>query len=142
VPSRRFGIAWIALTLALAAHVVDEAATGFLEVYNPIVLAARERIPWFPMPVFTYDVWIAGLGALVVVLFAASPFAFRRSPAAVIAAYPYAAIMLLNGVGHLAGSVYLQRWAPGATTAPALMAASLWLFSTIPDRRSRLRALA
>jgi hypothetical protein len=39
-----------------------------------------------------------------------------------------AAIMLLNGVGHLAGSVYLRRWAPGATTAPLLIGTSIWLF--------------
>jgi len=35
----------------------------------------------------------------------------------------------LNGAGHLIGSVYLQRWAPGATTAPFLIAASLWLLA-------------
>ena len=129
--SGQFGIAWVAMTLALAAHVVDEAATGFLDVYNPIVLALRGRVPWFPMPVFAFNVWITGLCALVVLLFAAIPLARRRSPVAVIAAYPYAVLMLVNGVGHLAGSVYLHRWAPGATTAPVLLAASIWLLSTI-----------
>ena len=106
----RFGTAWVALTLSLAAHVIDEAATGFLDVYNPIVRSMRERFLWFPMPVFAFDVWIAGLGAVVVVLLALSPLAFRRSPVLQMAAYPYAALMLLNGVGHPIGSVYLQRW--------------------------------
>jgi hypothetical protein len=125
----RFGTAWVALTLSLMAHVVDEAVTGFLDVYNPIVRSLRGRFAWFPMPVFTFDVWITGLCAVVIVLLALSPLAFRRSPFVRIAAYPYAAIMLLNGVGHLIGSVYLQRWAPGATTAPFLIAASLWLLA-------------
>jgi hypothetical protein len=53
--------------------------------------------------------------------------AFRGSRLVRVAAYPYAAIMLLNGIGHLAGSVYLGRWAPGATTAPLLIAASVWM---------------
>jgi Protein of unknown function with HXXEE motif len=125
----RFGTAWVALTLSLMAHVVDEAVTGFLDVYNPIVRSLRGRFAWFPMPVFRFDVWITGLCAVVIVLLALSPLAFRRSPFVRIAAYPYAAIMLLNGVGHLIGSVYLQRWAPGATTAPFLIAASLWLLA-------------
>jgi hypothetical protein len=125
----RLGTAWVALTLSLAAHVVDEALTGFLDVYNPIVRSMRERFEWFPMPVFTFDVWITGLCAAVVALLALSPLAFRRSPVVRIAAYPYAALMLLNGMGHVIGSVYLQRWAPGATTAPLLIVASLWLFT-------------
>jgi uncharacterized protein with HXXEE motif len=122
-----FGRAWLALTAVVAAHVVDEALTGFLDLYNPVVLAARERLPWFPMPVFTFGVWLAGLGVAVAALCAASPLAFRGSRIARLAAYPYAAIMLLNGIGHLAASAYLQRWAPGATTAPLLLGASVWL---------------
>jgi hypothetical protein len=57
--------------------------------------------------------------AWVAALFALSPLAFRRSPLVRIAAYLYAAIMTLNGAGHLMGSIYLQRWAPGTTTAPS-----------------------
>jgi len=125
----RFGLAWVALTLCLAAHVVDEALTGFLDVYNPIVQSMRARFPWFPMPVFTFDVWIAGLCLAVGVLFALSPLAYRQSPFLRVAAYPYAALMVLNGAAHLLGSVYLHRWAPGATTAPLLIASSLWLLA-------------
>lgn len=136
--ARQFGLAWIALTAALAAHVADEALTGFLDVYNPIVLAVRASAPWFPMPVFTFGPWLAGLCTLVVLLFAASPLAFRRSPIALVAAYPYAVIMLMNGAGHLVASIYLRRWAPGATTAPLLLATSLWLVGT----ERRLRAAA
>ena len=126
---KRFGTAWVVLTLSLAAHVIDEAVTGFLAVYNPIVRSLRAQFAWFPMPLFTFQIWITGLCAIVVVLLALSPLAFRRSPFVRIAAYPYAAIMLLNGAGHLIGPVYLGRWAPGATTAPLLIAASLWLFA-------------
>jgi uncharacterized protein with HXXEE motif len=127
--NKRFGRAWVFLTLSLALHVADEALTGFLDVYNPIVRSARVRFGWFPMPEFTFGVWLAGLCALVVLLFAISPLAYRGSRPIRLVAYPYAAIMLLNGCGHLAGSVYLGRWAPGATTAPLLIAASINLFA-------------
>jgi hypothetical protein len=124
---RRFGHAWVSLTIVLAFHVVDEALTDFLSVYNPIVRDARARLGWFPMPAFTFDVWLTGLCVLVTILLALSPFAYRGSRALRVAAYPYAAIMFLNGVGHLAGSMYLGRWAPGATTAPFLIVTSIWL---------------
>jgi hypothetical protein len=133
--SRRFGIAWVALTLSLAAHVVDEAATGFLAVYNPIVESLRLRLGWFPMPVFTFPVWLGGLCAAVIALLALSPLAFRGARITGVLVYPYAAFMLLNGLGHLAGSVYLRRWAPGATTAPLLIATSIWLWRSASRRR-------
>lgn len=62
---RRFGLAWLALAAALALHVADEAHADFLSVYNPTVLAIRERIPWIPLPTFTFGAWITGLAALV-----------------------------------------------------------------------------
>jgi hypothetical protein len=126
-----FGPAWVGLTLALAAHVADEAVTDFLSVYNPIVRAARVRFGWFPMPEFTFAPWLTGLCALVILLLALSPLAYRGSRPLRLAAYPYAAIMLANGLGHLVASLYLGRWAPGATTAPLLIAASIWLFVSV-----------
>ena len=86
----RLGRAWVALTIALTAHVADEALTGFLDVYNPIVRSMRDRVGWFPMPTFTFEVWIAGLCAAVAALFALAPLAYRRSPFIRIAVYPYA----------------------------------------------------
>jgi hypothetical protein len=124
---RRFGHAWVSLTIALAVHVADEALTDFLSVYNPIVREARARIGWFPMPEFSFGVWLTGLCVLLILLLALSPSAYRGSPAVRVAAYPYAAIMFLNGIGHLVASIYLGRWAPGATTAPLLIATSIWL---------------
>jgi hypothetical protein len=58
---RNLGRAWVALSVTLGAHVADEALTDFLSVYNPLVLAARERFGWFPMPTFTFGIWLAGL---------------------------------------------------------------------------------
>ncbi len=57
----RQAAAWVALCLALAVHVADEALTDFLSVYNPAVISIRERLPWLPLPTFTFDVWRGGL---------------------------------------------------------------------------------
>jgi hypothetical protein len=122
------GRAWIVLTVVLAAHVADEALTDFLSVYNPLVLAARERLGWFPMPTFTFGIWLTGLILGVGLLTLLTPFAYRRVAAVRVAAFPYAVLMLFNGMAHLAASVYFRRWMPGATTAPFLIGASIWLF--------------
>jgi hypothetical protein len=88
--SNRFGHAWVALTLALACHIADEALTDFLSVYNPLVRQGRERFGWFPMPTFTLGVWLTGLCALVVVLFLLSPLAYRGLRFVRAIANPYA----------------------------------------------------
>jgi Protein of unknown function with HXXEE motif len=101
------------------------------------VRSVRDRVWWFPMPAFTFEVWLTGLCLAVAALFALAPLAFRRAPLVRIAAYPYAAIMALNGAGHLIASICFQRWAPGTTTAPLLIASSAWLASAAMPLRHR-----
>ena len=134
----RHARAWLALVGVLAAHVADEALTGFLQFYNPLVLSIRSRIAWFPMPTFTFGVWLAGLVALVIVLAALGGPVRRGATGTWLASWILAAIMFLNGLGHLGGSLYFQRWLPGTTSAPLLLAASLWL-GVRTWERARLR---
>jgi len=119
--------AWLVLVAALALHVIDEALTGFLDFYNPLVLAIRSRISWFPMPTFTFGPWLTGLAALVVGLALLAPAVRRGAPGTRIACWVLSVIMFLNGLGHLVGSLYFQRWLPGATSAPLLLVASVLL---------------
>lgn len=119
--------AWLLLVGALGCHIVDEALTGFLDFYNPLVLSIRERMPWFPMPTFEFDVWLVGLVIAVVALALLAPAVRRGGLAIVLASFIFGAIMLLNGVGHLAGSAYFGRWLPGATSSPLLLLASVAL---------------
>src|SRR5262245_26740175 len=72
-PAGRRARAWLALTCTLAIHVADDALTGFLDFYNPLVTRIRSEVWWFPMPTFTFGVWLSGLAALVAVLLALTP---------------------------------------------------------------------
>lgn len=119
---------WGALSLALALHVWDEATHDFLAVYNPTVLAMRERLPFLPLPTFSFGVWLSGLIAAVVVLLLLSVFAFRGSKWLRPIAYGLGVLMLLNGMLHLSVSVYDWEMMPGAYSSPILMAAAVWLF--------------
>jgi Protein of unknown function with HXXEE motif len=125
------GWAWMSLCLALAAHVFDEAMTDFLSVYNPTVQAIRQKFQFFPMPVFTFEVWLTGLIAAIIILLLLAPFAFRQRGWIRLLSYPFAILMLLNGLGHIAGSFYLGRLAPGVYSAPLLLAGSLYLLWSV-----------
>ena len=97
--------AWMWLVVALALHVIDEASTRFLDVYNPTVQALRERFGWFPMPEFRFDIWVAGLAVLVLALALLTPLVDRERRAVGAATIDFAGLMVLNGVAHLTGTI-------------------------------------
>ncbi len=124
----RFGIAWVVFALSLAVHVTDEAAHDFLSIYNPTVRGIRAQLPFLPLPVFTFDVWLGLLIAGIVLLLCLSPWAFRGNIVLRRIALPLAIVVgLCNGLGHIGGSLYMQRWMADAYSAPLLIVAALWL---------------
>lgn len=138
-----FGRAWLALTVAFAVHVLDEASTGFLNIYNPTVTAIRARFAWFPMPTFEFREWLAGLMIAVAICLALTPLAYRNLRGLRPLAWLYALIMLLNGIGHTAttimghtiASVSVARPAPGFYSSPFLFIASVWLMLQLRKTR-------
>lgn len=146
-----YGTAWVFLCLALCAHVTDEASTGFLAVYNPTVLAARSRWPWFPMPTYDFRGWLTGLIAACLVLLLLTPFAFRNSSLLRPLAYFFAVLMFFNGVGHTVATIFGQtfstirfpRPAPGFYSSPLLFAGSIYLFVRLrATRQTKAQATA
>ena len=119
--AERHARAWLLLVAALGLHVLDEALTGFLGFYNPLVLELRERLGFWPMPTFTFGVWLSGLIVLIVVLALLTPAVRRGVAGTPTLSWLFAVIMIGNGIAHLAGSVYFQRWLPGATSAALLL---------------------
>ena len=130
-----FGRAWFALTVAFAFHVLDEATTGFLPVYNATVLAVRARWHWFPMPTFEFRVWLTGLICGVVLCFALTPAATRGARWLRPLAWFYAVVHFFNATGHTVAtilghtvpSVTFPRPAPGFYSSPLLYVGSVWL---------------
>jgi len=119
--------AWYFLVAALGLHVIDEAVTGFLDFYNPLVLRVRAAWTWFPMPTFTFRVWITGLILLVLGLALVGPLVRRGAGGTRMASWILSAIMFVNGAGHLIGSSVYARWLPGTTSAPLLLLGSAFL---------------
>lgn len=135
VASWRAGVAWLAFCSALALHVIDEALTGFLSVYNPTILAFRPNGWWFP-PIFEFRTWLTGLILGVTILSALAPFFFQGARWARPFGYLLAVMTgILNALGHITGtilghtlpSVRFSRPMPGFYSSPILLAASLYL---------------
>src|SRR5437879_13595160 len=101
-----FGVAWFLLCLAFCAHVVDEALTGFLPVYNATVLAMRSKYKWFPMPTFEFREWLTGLIVANLVFLLLTPFAFRNAWWLRPLAYFYAGVNFLNGMCHMLSTIF------------------------------------
>jgi hypothetical protein len=120
------GLAWLSLCLAVALHVADEAMNGFLAVYNPTVLRIREALPFLPLPTFTFQAWITGLAAALLLGLALTPLVFRRSRPMRVVMTAVAALMVLNALGHVTGSVFTGTLLPGTYSAPILLAAAVW----------------
>jgi hypothetical protein len=135
---RNHWLAWIGLCVALAIHVADEALTGFLEWYNPAVGAIRGKYPLLLLPTFTFEIWLSLLVFAIVMLVASSFFVWRGRWAMRPIAHVFATLMLINGLLHIAASVYMRELMPGVYSSPLLIAASLALiYYTLAYQRFR-----
>jgi hypothetical protein len=121
--------------VTLAIHVTDESLTGFLPVYNSTVLALRAELGFWPMPVFEFKQWLAGLCIGISGLACLSPFAFRDAGwlrpifffVVVVAGLLNAAGHTLATIlGHTVSTVRFARPAPGFYSSPLLVLAAVY----------------
>jgi hypothetical protein len=127
-----FGYAWIAFALAVAVHVTDEAAHDFLSGYNPMVRAIRKRLPFLPLPTFTFPIWIGGLIAGIAALLLLSPLAFEGNERLRLIAWPLAIIIGIgNAILHFVGSAWFRRPMPGLYSAPLLVITASFLLAAV-----------
>jgi hypothetical protein len=121
--------------LSVGLHVLDEAMTNFLAVYNPTVIALKHKLGWWPMPAFDFRSWLGGLIVFVCFLLLLTPFMLRGARWMRPIAYLLIVIMILNGLGHMlfsilgrtVDSVRFARPAPGFYSSPLLLVTSIYL---------------
>jgi hypothetical protein len=119
--------AWLGLAGALALHVADEALSGFLLVYNGVVASIRSKVPWVPLPTFTFPVWLGGLILGILLMLGLTPSVSRGTRWIRIASLTLAVLMVGNAIGHVGASMYWGRPAPGVYSSPVLFMASVAL---------------
>jgi hypothetical protein len=130
-----YGFAWLALCLALAVHVADEALTDFLSVYNPVARTIRQRVPFLPVPIFCFGVWLGGLILGTILLLCLTPFAFQEASWMKPLSALFGVMMIGNALLHLTGSLYFRRALPGLISSPLLLASATFLLAcSLPCR--------
>jgi len=140
----RLGWAWVFMWIALAVHVTDEALTGFLAVYNPTVLAMREKLGFWPMPTFGFQEWLTRLAAGILLLALLSPFAFQNARW-IRPIFYFVAIVtgIFNALwhtvgtilGHTVSTVQFPRPAPGFYSSPLLLIVSIYALMQLRGTR-------
>jgi hypothetical protein len=125
------GIAWVTFALAVAVHVTDEARHDFLSTYNSSVRAIRARLPFLPLPTFSFRVWLVLLTAGIAMLLCLSPLAFRGKHWLRIVSRPLGIVVgVLNATLRISSSIYFHRWMPGVYSSPLLLIAASYLLAT------------
>lgn len=128
---RAFGHAWIALGLALAIHVADEAANDFLALYNPTALSIQERLGLAFPPTFSFAGWLTGLMLVVLAWLSLAPLAYGGRRWLLPLATVLSVIHIANGIGHSLTSLWLGRLAPGVLSSPLLIASAIWMLVVV-----------
>lgn len=131
-----FGRAWLLFVLAFALHVLDEALTGFLPVYNATVLELYGHFSWFPRMDLEFGRWLTGLALAVAILILLTPLAYRNVSWLRWLASVLVVLMIVNALGHIMAtimghtvrSVQVARPAPGFYSSPLLLAAAFYLW--------------
>jgi hypothetical protein len=120
------GRPWLALCLAIALHLGEEAHGGFLSNYREAVHAVRELLPIVASPslVLAAGMWLAV--AMVGILTALSPYAYRGKPWMRVATIGLSLIALANVTGYIGGSLLARSLIPGTFTLPLLVAAGVY----------------
>jgi|WetSurMetagenome_2_1015567.scaffolds.fasta_scaffold233492_1 hypothetical protein len=124
-------VSYIFLVLSLLLHITDEAANRFLDFYNPLVLKLKDFFPIFPFPTFSFKIWITGLVLLIVVLLILTPVIYHKNRFILLATKIFAVIMIFNGLGHIAFSIYYQSMIPGLISSPFLIFLSIYFLYQI-----------
>lgn len=138
----QWGIAWVALAIAIALHVTDEAVSGFLPLYNSIAESLRDSYPWVLLPTFSFSIWLTGLIVGVVLLLGLSPLVFAGKRIFQPISYFLGVLMTLNALAHIFGSIYLWALAPGVVSSPVLLLAAIaLLIATDRVRRGTRRSI-
>jgi len=110
---------------------------GLYDFFPVATARLHAWIPAFPVvPAMSARTFAVNNMAIIAVLLGTVPFVYARREWAVAVAWVAACIEILNGTGHLAGSVLFRGYVPGAATAPLLILAGIFLLSGLRGVRS------
>jgi hypothetical protein len=91
------------------------------------VITLRDRFAFFPAPTFSFESWLGGLIAGIVLCFLLTVFVARGGRGIRRVTTVLGVIMILNAFGHLFGSLYSGYLLPGAYSSPVLFLSAVYV---------------
>jgi hypothetical protein len=123
----RNALAWVLMISAVALHVLDEVSTGFLPFYNNLAEGLRAVLGFSFPPIFSFETWLGGLIAAIIISFALTHLVVRGGRFIRILTTVVGMLMVVNALGHMLGSVYLGRLMPGFWSSPFLLVTAAYV---------------
>ena len=115
------------LALAQAAHSIEEMRAGLYDFFWVATGRLHEVLPVFSQMRMTPATFAVLNMGFIALLFGSVPFVRDRRWPALALAWIAAVVEVLNGTGHLAGTVIFSGYVPGALTAPFLLLTGILL---------------
>jgi hypothetical protein len=110
---------------AISIHVLDEAVTDFLPLYNGVAVKLKESLGFSLLPIFSFEIWLGGLIAGIIICFLLTPLVNRGGRFIRTFATVLGMLMVVNALGHMVGSAYVGRLLPGFWSSPILLLTAL-----------------
>ena len=138
----RWTTAWLVTCLTFAIHIADEAYHGSFGFYADMASLITSVMPSLEVPPFRYEVWLINLVGALAVLLALTPLVRARRSLMIAGSYLLAAFVTSNAALHLYMAITMKALVPGLYTAPLMLAAGLFLFSSVSEKGSGTTAAA
>lgn len=113
---------------ALLIHVADEAIGDLVSYYNLTIDEINSDLGTTVLPTLILEYWLAAMLIVIAILFSLTRWVSRVSSMARRLVLVVSALMVLNGVGHVIGSIFLGHLLPGFWSSPLLIVVSAVVF--------------
>jgi hypothetical protein len=130
----RWTLAWLLACVVCVAHIADEVYNGSYGFYSDLVSILAFVSPAIQLAPFQFDVWLLNISGAMIVMFALTPLVHIQRPIMVLASYVFALMLTANATMHIAFSLSANKALAGIQTAPLLLIAGLFLFTSIPSK--------
>jgi hypothetical protein len=115
------GKAYLALGIAQTLHSMEEMTAHLYDFFWTATALIRHLIPFVPQFRMKPEVFAVLNMAIIAVILASLPFADANRRWATGLAWFWAVVEIINGIGHLSGTVVFPGYMPGAFSAPLLL---------------------
>ena len=131
------GKTYLALGITQSLHSMEEMHMHLYDFFWTATGLLQHIIPALPRFRMKAEIFAVLNMAIIVIILASVPFVESNRRWAILLAWFWAVIEVLNGLGHLSVAVIFSGYVPGALSAPLLVVAGAALLVQLSMRRNK-----